>query len=156
MDIGSVIGNAATGGVLGGLFSLGNAAVDFVNRREEAKEKVAELSVTNAHELEMTKLNAANTLDASVVQGKIDEMKASFDAMKSSIEDQSGLDQKVTGPVLDIIALFRPGLTIILVLGTMSYGYFHLQSEFNTFVELTAMAVAWWFGDRQRMKLKGN
>lgn len=163
MDLGSVLGNAATGGVLGGLFSLGNAAVDFVNKRQEAKEELDKIKVTNDHDLAVLNINNDRARQASEeqsyatrLQGTIDEMKASFDGMTASITDQASLNAKTEGWVLDIVVLFRPGLTALLIVSALCTAFMLDKTAFNALVQLSAMAVTWWFGDRQRMKLLGK
>ena len=156
MDIGSVLGSAATGGVLGGLFSLGNAAVEFVNARQQAKEALEQTKVSNAHEIELNKLNAANAIAQTQLQGVVDEIKASFEGLQASMADQTGLGQRADTWTVDILALFRPGLTVLLVGGALISGWIvdNDHTVFNSMIELSAMAVAWWFGDRQRAKFR--
>ena len=163
MDLASFTGSTITGGLLGGLFSLSSSAVEFVNRRQEAKEKLEELKAKNSHALSVLQLTHEREREAVAdqasdlrVQGTIDEIKASFDGLRASFEDQVTLSNKVDGWTADVLVLFRPGLTTLLVVGAVCAGSFADKSTFNALVELSAMAVAWWFGDRQRMKLMGR
>ncbi len=157
MDIGSALGSAATGGLLGGLFSMGNAAIEFVNARQKAKEELAQTRVANDHEIELVKLNASNALDQTNMQGLVDQIKSSFEGLQTSMADQTALGQKADIWTVDILALFRPGLTILLVTGALGAGAMATGTDhtvFNSMIELSAMAVAWWFGDRQRVKFR--
>ena len=157
MDIGSALGSAATGGLLGGLFSMGSAAVEYMNSRQQAKEQLEQTKVSNAHEIELVKLNAENMLEQTSMQGIIDQVKASFEGLQASMQDQMQLGQKADTWTVDVLALFRPTLTILLVVGAMGAGAMASDADhtvFNSMIELSAMAVAWWFGDRQRAKFR--
>lgn len=163
MDLASLAGSTITGGVLGGLFSLGNAAVDFVNKRQEAKEAIDQLKVKNSHDIAVLQIThdrerqvAEETFAATQLQGQIDEIKSSFVALQASVADQTSLNQRADVWAVDIVTLFRPGLTLVLVSGAIFAGAWADKTTFNSLVELAAMAVAWWFGDRQRMKIVGR
>lgn len=145
MNLAEMAGSTITGGVIGMIGSLGSSALDYVNRRQEAKEQLAQLKVKNEHELGMVQ-----------VQGRIDETKASYESLNTTVSDQSALNQRADTWVVDVIALFRPGLTTLLVVGAVCAGSYADKSTFNALIELSAMAVAWWFGDRQRMKFQGQ
>jgi hypothetical protein len=150
MDIGSVLGSAASGGVLGGIFSLGGAAVEYVSNRAAAKEGLEAKKVDYAHELQIKEKDSVRSRQDAQELHALETLKASFEGLQKSIDDQTVLSGKVDGPVLDILALFRPGLTIMLVLMVLVFGIMKLETYFLQAVELVSMAVAWWFGDRQR------
>lgn len=163
MDIGdltSIIGSTATGGVLGGLFSMGSAAVEYVSNRAAAKEALANKKADQGHELailSVTHDRARQEHEESVtvtrLQAQIDEVKMSFDNLATTVNDQTVLSGRVDGVALDVLALFRPCLTILLVGGTITLGVLQEQFAFEQVSLLTAMAVSWWFGDRYRSKV---
>lgn len=162
MDIGALLGSAASGGVLGGVFSLGNAAVQFMGDRAKAKETLETTAQQFTHDIDLAKLTQANAnqqASNAVVQTKLEgivtEMQKSFDGLTASMTDQTTLDGKQDGIVLDVLSLFRPGLTLTLILAAVTLGCLHQDALSGQLVELSSMAVAWWFGDRQRMKYTG-
>jgi hypothetical protein len=155
MDVASVLGNAASGGLLGVLGSLGSAGIEYVNARASAKETLAKTQIDYAHELEVKDRDNDRARQASQEDFAKSDMQARFEGLQKAIEDQVAMSARVAGPVLDILALFRPGLTVLLIVMVFVFGLLKLQSYFGYAVELAAMAVAWWFGDRQRSKFSG-
>lgn len=155
MDIASTLGSAATGGVLGGIFSLGGAAVEYVNARATAKENLKQKEVDYAHELQVQDRAAERGRQEAQEGFAKSDMETHFATMQKAIEDQMNLTARVAGPVLDILALFRPGLTILLIVMAFAFGIMKLEEYFQHTIQLVAMAVAWWFGDRQRNKQLG-
>lgn len=160
MDLGSLLGSAASGGVLGGLFSIGSSAVEFVNARAQAKEALESKKVDQAHELRMmayTHDRERQIAEETFVLKKLDawqeEMKANYEALNQSVQDQMILSGKVSGVALDVLALFRPSITVLLVVGAIGCSLVSQQAMADQMVQLAAMAVAWWFGDRQRRRV---
>jgi hypothetical protein len=159
MDIASTIGSVASGGVLGGLFSLGNAAVEFANSRMQAKEQLDAKRVDNDQAIKVLELTqdrqrqqAEESVTNALLAGRVDEMKASFDGLAKSFDDQIALSAKTGQTITDILALFRPSLTVGLVACTALMGFTGHSDMFQQFLQLATMATAWWFGDRQRTK----
>ncbi|MCA2510499.1 MAG: hypothetical protein IM561_08965 [Microcystis sp. M60BS1] len=152
MDLSSVLSSTATGGLIGTIGSLGGAAVEYINARASAKEQLKAKQVDYQHEIELQNLGASKSHQEAQDLFNRTDLENHFASLQKAIEDQTVLSNKVNGPVLDILALFRPSLTILLVLICLIFGAMKLEEYFNYAIELAAIAVTWWFGDRQRNK----
>lgn len=149
--IGEVLGagaNAATGGVLGLLGSIGHGVVGYFQAKSQA-----------SHELSMGELNlrliAANTDAAQRLNA--DQLRASVESTAGSAfvaSQQAGMVMQGTHPVIaGLIQLYRPFLCTGL-LATEFYFWPQADAELRKFivistVNLSSMAVAWWWGNRQ-------
>jgi hypothetical protein len=140
-------------GPLGGLLGLGGSLLQKWLGMKEAKAN---------HEMKMAELE---------VMGKIDLQKAdimfrstveekSGEAFKAAIDAQSGL-RATSWWAKDFIALFRPGLTLALMISSTGLAMWFNQArpELMEFIivsqfSLSAVAVGYWFGSRQDDKFR--
>lgn len=156
-DWGSVLGlagNAASGGVLGLVGSLGSGVVSYFNAKAQ-----------QAHEIQMGELNlrliqansdAASKLSADQLKGTMEKTAGeAFIASQQAGAQLSGVTPTIGG----IIQLYRPFLCTVLFLCTF-YFYETLAPQdgalkafiVTSVVNLTSMAISWWWGSRQMEK----
>lgn len=153
-DLGAIIGGTATGGILGGVLSMGGKVAEFFIERERAAAELASKKVDHAHELaildrthDRERQTHMETAALETLRGELEYIKMSFEGLQASISDQSSL---VTAN--HALAWVRPGLTCLLVLCALSMGFLENSNPFYQFSSMASMAVAWWFGDRQFSK----
>lgn len=154
----SIVGGTAAGGLTGGLMSLGNHAIDFIMERQRAKDAREEKKLDHAHELAI--LSATQDRDREVAQEQLvskkfdqfaEEVRASYEGMMASIADQTSLTNN-NNPLQYV----RPGLTLMLIVGAFIFGITNNENPLYQFSSMSSFAVAWWFGDRQRMAMRGK
>ena len=153
MSLQDTVGSVLSGGVIGMIGSLGGAALKYVDDRAAHKERLEEKKVDNSHELEVLNLNQVAAIEASKAEQALTELKGSFDGLQKSIEDQTASASNAGPVVAGILALFRPSLTLVLMIVAIIFVGMHQVPLANKTIELVAMAVAWWFGDRQRKSM---
>ena len=159
----SAFASAGTGGLLGllgsvvgGFFRVKQAAADRELRRLEF-----------AQELEMQKLQIEVGKAETEQELMIAQQSGSWNNLETSMRAEMSL-KGASGWVQDIKALFRPFLTLLLVVitagllyvlltGNVSAEALYLDREtvanlvsytVSSTVFTTSTAVAWWFGDR--------
>lgn len=139
MDWTTILGSIS-GGVLG---FAGGIVQKFVSIYEEKKK----------HEMEMQRLE---------FQGKLDVQKADLnlrqtqedragEAFSKAIDAQSGLTGS-TPWVKDVLALYRPGLTTLLLI-IASVLFFFVEADTQDYlvlaiISLAQLAAGYWFGQR--------
>lgn len=150
-DLGAIIGGTATGGVLGGLLSMGGKVAEFYIEKSRAAAELESKKVDQAHELAILdrthdRDRQKHVEDAAMekLKGELEYFRMSFEGLQASINDQSKLIEG-NHP----IAWVRPGLTAMLVLCALVMGVMDQVNPFYQFSSMASMAVAWWFGDRQ-------
>lgn len=150
-----LIGGTATGGALGLVGSVISKGATYLVDKQKAKDDREAKLVDYAHEKDMALIQQDNTQQASEQQFALNKMQSEFEVMKTSIQDQTQLSGRTSQIVTDILALVRPGLTLLLILATMLVAFAInngateiLMNPFYQFSSMAAMAVAWWFGDK--------
>ena len=153
IDLGAIIGNVASGGILGLVGSIGTGIVSIYQAKNQYAhdEKMAAL--------EMQRIGAQSDADAkkSADQLKLElEQGAdkSFQASQLAASSINNLSPTVAG----ILALWRPILTAGLTAFSV-WQWFSPQSDAGTKAFITqvsvqswSMAIAWWFGSRQMLQ----
>lgn len=154
MDFAGLLGDAASGGLLGLGGSLATGVLGYFREKEAAKAALEAKKADNSHEVEMARINGAAAEAQRVGEFAIEQMKQQYAAFMASIADQTAATARVSPWAADVLALFRPGLTTMLVGGTIcAIGFKWNGAEITgDLVQLTAVAVAWWFGDRAKDK----
>lgn len=146
MAILDLIGSAASGGLLGGVFS----AIKLFGAYKEKK-------LMFAHELNMAEQDRKNMdkeIEVAKVKGTLElEVEESRgDAMALTAAINAEADSKAASPwVQDFKSMTRPVLTYLLVI--MAFGLV-LADQANPWAEeivfMASTAVTFWFGDRPR------
>lgn len=161
MDLGSLLGNVASGGLIGLGGSIATQVIGMMQAKQVAAAALAAKQVDYAHDKEMAGINAASAAVAAAATLDLTKVQGDIDGLKASIADQTTLSGRTSQWVTDILALFRPGLTTVLVLGTgalaLTLGPSATTSSpqamaFGTVAEMAALAVTWWFGSRDQHK----
>lgn len=159
-----LVTGAASGGLLGLIGSLGGAVIQYFNRRQEAEIKRDE----RAHEMAMHELQVQARAAETENEVRLAETAGSWQGLTASHQSAAALTGRVHTWVNDIRALFRPFITLCLLV--VSYLIFRdltdqtgflrgdiLSSEqandlirytVQTLVFSASTAVTWWFGDR--------
>jgi hypothetical protein len=153
MDLGDLIGSAAKGGLLGLGGSVATQVIGYFTAKQQAKDALEAKSVDYAHAVEMAKLGQAGAdIEAHAAQA-LAKINGDIANLQASIADQTALGGRVSQWAADALALFRPGLTTLLVLGALAFGLISRTSDaFSALVELAGLSVAWWFGSRDHGK----
>ncbi len=140
-------------GPLGGILGLGGALLQKWLGMKEAREahamKLAELEIISKIDLQK-----ADILFRTAVEEK------SGEAFRAAIDAQAGL-RPTSGWARDFIALFRPGLTLaLLVTSTGLAIWFHdsrpelLEFIIVSMFTMSSVATGYWFGHRTEEKFK--
>ncbi|MFA5262345.1 MAG: hypothetical protein WC378_00870 [Opitutaceae bacterium] len=148
-------------GVFGGLFGLLTGVLQLVQKRDEAKLKIAEW----AHDLELTKLqgnisqaNLAGTIALTREKGASDAFTASVDSdAKIKGESRAFTNLRVSvRPVLTY--LYQFALLCIVTFALLAWWQKWcdetrllpiLEYTVTAIVNLATMTLSWWFGQRQ-------
>lgn len=137
-----LIGDAATGGAVGIIGSVINRGINYFEMGRRAKIEIDQKTLDYQHQINMAQLGMDK-----------DAIVASFQGLEKAYDDQIGLSGRTSQWATDILALFRPGLTTLLVVLTGAYAFYQSLDVFPTLATMAGMAIAWWFGDRQMQKL---
>lgn len=143
------VGSAASGGLLGGLFSLGKLWGKYKEKKLafEHERLMAESDrETMKLELEASKFEAELELEQTEVES---DAKALTAALNAEAETRSEIPW-----VQAVKALTRPVLTGILVLMAFICVMWASDNPYtNEIVFLASTAVTFWFGDRPRRQI---
>lgn len=148
--IASLLTSAGSGGVLGLIGSIWTGWLK--GRKQEAELKLNQQRFE--HRLALLKIKAEQITQAG-----------SWEGLARSIEAESVVSEKVSPWVANVKSLWRPLLTLVLILlsGMIFYrmttgpdlGYITneertqiIEYMIRTIIFTTATAVTWWFGDR--------
>jgi hypothetical protein len=141
MDWTSILGNVASGGVLGLLGSAFGEVAGYFRRKQEHSQLI-----------ERTRLEGE--LNAARVSGDIAvaRERGAADAFTESQRAEAGLRGEHRW-VTSFRAFTRPGLTWVALLFTFWFGVFPPVSEPGITLAMTVgtyagMMIAWWFGQR--------
>lgn len=138
-------------GPLGGLLGLGGAIFQKWLGMKEAKQN---------HEMEMAKLELASRIDVQKADLNLRSIieEKSGEAMKAAIEAQASL-KPASGWARTFLALFRPGVTLLLWFSSMVMAVWMKDSnpELMNFIvsstfSLFTVSMGYWFGDRSNFK----
>jgi hypothetical protein len=152
MSFVDVIGNAASGGLLGLVGSISTSVVSIFQQKNQQAHEVAmgelELKRISAQSDAQSKLSA-DQLKVTIEQGANNAFTASQVA-GSSINN-------VPSSIAGILALWRPILTAALLAYSL-YVYPTSDAATQTFIVQSyvtagSAAVLWWFGSRQMQRL---
>lgn len=145
------------GGLAGLLGSISTNVFQIFRLREERELKRLEIEDRNLDRLHEQKLHALNMQareQETESEIMIAQTQGSYDGLKASIADQTAAVQSTYKWVAAVISLVRPVLTFALLFSLLV----SLSSEDATMIrialiELTLMAVTWWFGDRSTKRI---
>lgn len=137
-----LLGNVASGGLLGLLGSTVGEVTAYFRRKQEHAQKIESLKL----EGELRAAQTAGDLAIAREKGAAD----AFTASQQAERDLKGEHRWVTS----FRAFTRPGLTWTALLAAIIYGFFPPESEVGIAIVRTlnvyaGMMVAWWFGQRQ-------
>lgn len=158
MDISSILGNAASGGLIGLGGSLAGQVVTYFKDKQAAQDALATKQLDYAHEKEMAAIAGTAAQAAGARDQALARLTGEYEGLKASIADQTASTASVSGWTRDLLAVFRPVLTFMLMTGAMitamdKIPFFTPRAgTFDAFIQLSALAVAWWFGSRDQMK----
>lgn len=138
MNWASLIGNIASGGLLG---LVGQLAVGWMSMKEKAQANAHELALMEAQRATATEVAAGKSFDASQVA-------------------ETSTAAGISTWAANIKTLWRPALTLLL-LALTSFIYFTASAEVRTeisgeIVTATTACVFWWFGSRQQRHLRAS
>lgn len=150
-ELASIIGGTATGGVLGGVLSMGGRVADFFIEKEQAKSALESKKVDYAQELAVLdrtqdRERQKHVEEAAIekLRGELELMKESYQGLRATVADQSKMVE-----ANHALAWVRPGLSAFLILSAFIMAFVDNINPFYQFSSMASMAVAWWFGDRQ-------
>ena len=138
-----ILGNVASGGVLGRLGTAVNFGLGYFQRKQEHAQRIETLRLEG-------ELNAAKTAgDVALAREK-----GAGDAFTASVKSEAALPRSYAW-VAAVRELTRPGLTFLLV--ALSFVFFFYKGPLNdtqayiaqNIVVTAVAAVTWWFGQRQ-------
>lgn len=162
-DLTSILGGVTSGGLLGLGGSVVTQVLTWRQKKQEAKDALDRATLDYAHEKDMASINGAAASQAANQSFLFGQMQAQFAAMQASIADQTQLSGHVSQWVADVLALVRPGLTLLLVLAALVMAVAAAAqiapsalAPFHEFASMASMAVAWWFGDRAVTKARAQ
>ena len=148
MSLLDLVGNAATGGVLGILGTIGGGVISIFQARNQFKhdEAMADLNLR----MIAAQSDAASKLSADQLKTMTEQQ-----AGQAFVSSQMGAAPAANTPavILGILSLWRPLLTALLIGLTVWY-YPDASADMKSFI-IQAMvtccvtAVTWWFGSRQ-------
>lgn len=156
-----VLGGPIAGGLFGTIGSLASNWLTQRGDKAKAQATLAQSQLDNAHELELLKLRGAQTETEHTGAIEMAGLTGSFSGLVESIKDQAALSARLSPWAADILGLFRPFLTLVLILGSLAFVLVvqyklgaaskdYLLTMWRDLSTITTMAVAWWFGDRQQ------
>ncbi len=150
MDLVSLLGNAASGGILGCLGSLGTGIVSIFQQKAQF-----------AHDEAMGALELQRLAAQSDAQARLsaDQLKVTVEqgANAAFVASQAAANiNNVPAAVAGLLALWRPGLTAGLVAYSLwmfpRVGADMQQHITEAYVMAGTTSIAWWFGSRQMEK----
>lgn len=164
--VGGVLGNAASGGLLGAALGIGSKFLQERQRQSWAKKEWD-------HELSLLKLQAASQKEESEAEVRVVQETGKWKALSTSIESDQRLlsNSKVSSWVLNVRSLWRPVLTagLLILVGLLWRSLLDLLTgssggklDFLKPEEVVALltyivhsvvfaantAALWWFADR--------
>ncbi len=155
MDILSILGDTATGGLLGMLGNVIDSGISYFKSRQEHKQKL-EWAIQERETLRLQVDLAAAQTAGNIVEFR---EKGAADAFTESIKAEAALStQKMSRWVTDIRGITRPALTVLcLFISSLMY-FFPPTSEAQNFIStnmivMTFTIISWWFGQRSMEKL---
>jgi len=151
-DLGSLIGGTATGGLLGIGGAVAGQVLGYFQAKEAAKSALALATVTNAHALAMAQLGGDRARQESEESFALERLKGDLAGLQASIAEQTAIAAKTDQWVANVLALVRPGLTLLLVVCALVVAFKPSLNPFYQFASMASMAVAWWFGSRDQAK----
>ena len=154
-EVGQLLGSAATGGLLGLGGTLASQVMGYVADKAKAKAEREQKAMDYAHELQLADRNAAQAAAASKADRMLARVQGDIQGLAASIADQAAMNATATGWAGQVLLLFRPALTTLLVAGGVWVTVIRAPTG-NAIVELASMAVAWWFGSRDYHKRSGG
>ena len=135
------------GGVLGFAGSLIQKWQDRVDRREAAQQRLAELEYLSKVELQKADINFRQTVE-----------EKEGESFKAAIDAQSQL-RGVGKTTANILALFRPGLTTVLIVASVVLAVLYRESRpelldyiIVSLFGMSSVACGYWFGVRTNEK----
>lgn len=152
MSITELIGNAASGGILGFLGSISTGIVSIFQQKSQYAHEQAmgelELKRISAQSDAQSKLSA-DQLKAAMEQGANEAFKVS--------QISGNTFNTLPPPIAGALALWRPALTAALIVYSL-YVYPACDAATKTFIVQSyvtagSAAVLWWFGSRQMQRL---
>lgn len=157
IDLGGMIGSAASGGLLGLGGALASQVVGYLTAKQQAKDARAAKVLDFEHEKSMAQLAQTGAAVQQKGERALARIQGDIQNLAASIGDQTALNARVSGWAADALALFRPALTLILVLGALILAVMTKSTgTFEAIAGLAGMAVAWWFGSRDHHKRVGG
>lgn len=148
MDLTAILAGPL-GGIIGLAGSLAQKWLGMKERRADHEMKLAELEIMSKIDLQK-----ADILFRSTVEEK------SGESFKAAIDAQAALKPSA-GWARDFLALFRPGLTLALLLGSIGLAawYNDTKPELMEFIivsmfTMSSVAIGYWFGVRNDEKQK--
>ena len=161
IDLTSML-NGASGGLLGLGGSLASQVVKYFADKQKAKDELAARQADYAHDIQMAGLTRSAAADAARDQLEQTRVQGDIEGLKAAIADQTQAAGRVDPWVANILALVRPGLTVLLVLGLLALAaamidgaHPELKDAFETIAWMASVAITWWFGSRDHQKAKG-
>jgi len=155
MDILSILGDTATGGLLGMLGNIVDSSISYFKTRQEHKQKL-EWAI---QERETLKLQGELTATQTAGEIATAREKGAAEAFTESVKAEIALsNQKMSRWVNDLRGITRPSLTVLcLFISSLMY-FFPPTSEAQVFIAnnmvvMTFTVISWWFGQRSLEKV---
>ena len=148
MDWGAIVGNVASGGLLGLIGSVASAGIGIWQTREQRKAKREEA------ELEMKRLELAGRIDlqkaeAALRETEVKSVASGFDASQAADANAHGASDGIQ----DFKAATRHVVVYLLIFLTGLIYFFGASLDtqqviVGTIVQLAVMAISWLYGQR--------
>jgi len=154
MAIGTILGSIFSGGAVGLLGGIGSGVFDYFKTKEANKHELAVMAAQK--DLAMTAATSATLLESIKLMG------ASYEHDKATYEG-AGWQDSVRAMIRPILVFLLTGLSIYLT--WISVNNMELSGEVTnaiaqysvfTCLDLCAMAIAWYFGNRGMEKVNRN
>lgn len=146
-----LLSDALGGGIVGVVGSVVGRGIGIFEKKQDHKHQVEVQKLAGSQAVEMAKLG----MDQTQLDMFGEQVKGSYEGLSKSIDDQTTLSGKASQWVTDVLALFRPGLTTLLVGLTATLAVMtNDQAVWSDVTFLTATAITWWFGDRQTKQFR--
>jgi hypothetical protein len=161
MDFAGLFDNAATGGLLGGIFSMVGGWLTHKQQIELARMQLEARAVEQTHEVALLGLQMEAARAETEAQIDLSDTQGSWEGLKASYTAEAATGAGTYRWVEAVRQLTRPALTLAALGGTGFVGFTlndpALQAQaVDTLTFLSSTSAAWWFGDRVNARARAR
>ncbi|PHS77833.1 MAG: hypothetical protein COB56_01055 [Robiginitomaculum sp.] len=146
-------------GIITGLVgSVATNAFSWLTLKEKNRYAIEQMSHKEkrwVYEKDLVKLKSQGKVSEFEMQAFLKQVDGSYKNLEASIKAQIASGKKASVFSNSIVTLFRPFLTVLLVVAMfyyskITYGSGQSNEAYGilAIIDLASMAVSWWFGDR--------